>query len=217
MRLALLVLDGPQKGAVLGLKNNLVLKKLDFHDTEMSDEHAVVDLDSALSWSINGLGDSLIRVGSSEAPRFSLLKGLVFHLGQTGFKVIEKPAATFESTDVAMASWLEKQTWTTRISGIFFFLRPIRLVFLKGPQADQFYTISYGPRYLGFNNSDLNIVDPDFASNLLRFYQVGDVAYVENLVGDKVLVNNVAFDHHVISDGDQIKFGVNVIEVSLLK
>ena len=97
-----------------------------------------------------------------------------------------------------------------------FFLRPIRLSFIQGPQYEEVYTLSYGPRELGFNSLDLNIKDPAAPALVAKFFQISDKTYIENLAGDKVLLNGAPFDQHLVASGDKLKVASNVIELSLL-
>lgn len=219
--LAITVLDGPLKGKVLSLKKNLILKGSFFSDEEMGENHFCIVLDQNMSWNINALNESKIRIGLGESERISLILGLIFHLGQTGFKVIEKPKLQLEGWEEGLTDWMTEQSWQEKQTDFFFFLYPVRMTILSGPQSDEFFTMSYGPRIMGFNNFDLNIKDPSQPKNIVRFYQIGESAYVENLLGglhsDKVLVNKNRFDHHAICDGDRLQFGAHLIEFSILR
>ena len=221
MSLALTILDGPLKGKMISLKKNYILSGDFFSDDVMSNQHAVVDIDSNLSWNISCLDENKIRVGLGETNKISLISGLVFHLGQTGFKVTDKPKLNFRGWESGLTDWISEQCWEQKQTDFFFFLYPIRMTFLSGPQSDEFFTISYGPRTMGFNSFDLNIKDPSQPGEILRFSQVGESAYIENLVdglkSDKVLVNKNRFDHHPISDGDRIQFGPHLIELTILR
>jgi hypothetical protein len=220
-QLALSVLDGPLKGKVFSLRKNLTLKGPQFSDEEMGDSHAEVFLDHNMSWNIKSLNSNKIRMGSGESDRISLILGLIFHLGQTGFKVVEKPKLNLEGWEEALTAWFEEQDWQPKQTDFFFFLYPVRMTFLSGPQSDEFFTISYGPREMGFNHFDLNIKDPTQPKKIVRFYQIGESAYVENMAGglgsDKVLVNKNRFDHHAIADGDRLQFGAHLIEFTILR
>ncbi len=221
MSLALSVLDGPLKGKIISLKKDFILSASFFSDEEMGKNHAQIILDQNMSWNINGLDENKIRIGLGESERISLILGLVFHLGQTGFKVVEKPKLQLEGWEEGLTDWMSEQHWESRQTDFFFFLYPVRMTFLSGPQSDEFFTISYGPRIMGFNNFDLNIKDPSQPKNIVRFYQIGESAYVENLIGglqtDKVLVNKNRFDHHAIADGDRLQFGAHLIEFTILR
>lgn len=221
MNLALSVLDGPLKGKIVILKKDFVLGGSYFSDEEMGKDHAVISLDQNMSWNISGLDKNKIRVGLGESDRISLIAGLIFHLGQTGFKVIEKPQLRLEGWEEGLTDWLSEQRWQQKQTDFFFFLYPVRMTFVSGPQSDEFFTISYGPRIMGFNNFDLNIKDPSQPKQIVKFYQIGESAYVENLIvgpeSDKVLVNKNRFDHHAISDGDRLSFGSYVIEFTILR
>ncbi len=220
MPLALQVLDGPHKGQRIALRKDYVFSSRHFDDQEMGEQHAEAFIDKSFSWNINGLGGNKIRVGLSESDKVSLIPGLIFHLGQTGFKVIE-PLSLFDGENIdweePVTAWLQAQAWEEKQTEFFFYLFPIRLNFLQGPQADEFHTLSYGPRVMGHNHLDLNLTDPTLPEELVRFYQIGETAYVENLAGDKVLVNKNNFDHHAIAEGDLLQFGQNIVALSILK
>ncbi len=222
MRLDLEVLDGPNKGKRLLLKNGLTLGKaqksgLTFeNDNEMADLHAVVSFDSKKAWNIDCLSPSKIRLGFEEVERASLILGLIFHLGQTGFKVVEREQRPKGPWLTELKDWLEAYHWQQAPTEIFFFLKPVRLSFIQGPQYEEVYTLSYGPREIGFNSLDLNIKDPNTPPRVLKFFQIGDQVYIESLCGDKVTVNGSSFDQHQVSTGDIIKVSSSVIELSFL-
>lgn len=221
MSLALTVLDGPHKGEILSLRKDFIFSGLYFSDEEMGSPSAKIDLDQNMSWNIIGLNDIKVRIGLAESNRISLLLGLVFHLGQTGFKVIEKPKLKLKGWEEGLTNWVSEQNWQQKQTDFFFFLYPVQMTFLSGPQADEFFTISYGPRTMGFNSFDLNIKEPSQPKEIVRFYQIGETAYVENLTGglqsDKALVNKKRFDHHAITAGDRLQFGAHLIEFSILR
>ena len=220
MPLALQVLDGPHKGQRIALRKDYVFSSDRFNDQEMGKKHAGVSIDQSFSWNINALDDNKIRIGLSESTKISLIPGLIFHLGQTGFKVVEL-LSLFHGENVdweePVVAWLQEQTWEQKTTEFFFYLYPVRLNFLQGPQADEFHTLSYGPRLMGHNQLDLNLTDPSLPDKLVRFYQIGETAYIENLAGDKVLVNKNNFDHHAIAEGDLLQFGHNIVAFSILK
>ncbi|MFN3695878.1 MAG: hypothetical protein ACK4VO_00445 [Pseudobdellovibrio sp.] len=216
MKLALQVLDGPHKGKIIYLRDQWVFSSAFFNDPEMLSRHAVLTIDNGFNWKINGLGGSNIRAGLVEKNSLSLINGLVFHLGLTGFKVIEKPAPAFNSWEDAILEYLNTYDWEPTKSDCFFFLSPLRLTFLQGPQADQFYTISYGPRELGFNHFDLDVKDPSQPENIARFFQIGESVYIENLCGKELVFNKKPFSQEVIQEGDKIQFGSNIVEFSFV-
>lgn len=217
MRLALQVLDGPQKGKIISPRENFTFSSDYFGDPEMSAVHAEIYLDSNFVWKIKALGDSKLRAGSSEGPSLSLISGLIFHMGQTGFKVIEKQKDSDATWEQKLVSFLEAEVWEPRLTEFFFYLYPVRLTFLQGPQTDEFYTLSYGPRSMGFNSLDLNIKDPTQPGQIAKFFQVGETAYIETLCGDKLLMNGKLFTQHPIENGDLLTFGSNSVELSILK
>ena len=220
MRLELEVLDGVNKGKRIALRNSLVVGKavdsLIFDDDAMGELHAIVSYDQKKSWNIECLGENRLRLGFDEVVRARLIVGLVFNLGQTGFKVVERVSREISSWQDSMKDWFENNPGPKTDSEIFFFLKPIRLSFIQGPQYEEVYTLSYGPRELGHNHLDLNIKDPAVPALVARFFQVADQVYVENLGGEKITINGNTFDQHLVSSGDKLKVVSNVIELSLL-
>jgi hypothetical protein len=217
MKLALQVLDGPQKGKIISMRESFTFSSGYFGDPEMATVHAEIYLDSNFVWKIRALDGNKIRAGSSEGVSLSLISGLIFHMGQTGFKVIEKHKTSVGTWEEELVDFLESDTWEPILTEFFFYLYPVRLTFLQGPQTDEFYTLSYGPRFMGFNSLDLNIKDPTQPGQIAKFFQVGETAYIESLCGDKILINGQPFTQHPIENGDQLVFGANSVELSILK
>ncbi len=138
MRLELEVLDGENKGKRIALRSGLKLGKtvdfLSFDDEEMAETHAVLNYDSKKSWNIECLHPSVMRLGFEEVGRATLILGLVFHLGQTGFKVVEKPVKARGPWEEELKDWFENYPARSASTEIFFFLHPVRLTFIQGPQ-----------------------------------------------------------------------------------
>lgn len=221
MRFALEILDGPNKGARLLLRNGITIGKTsaDFlvsGDSEMADLHAAIVFDLKKSWNIECLAPNVMRLGFEEVSRATLILGLIFHLGQTGFKVVEHVPKSHGSWRDSFKEWLLENPGRQTATEVFFFLRPVRLSFAQGPQYEEVYTLSYGPRVLGFNNLDLNIKDPSAPPLVAKFFQIGDQVYVENLCGDVATINGQAFDQHPLISGDILRVSSSVIELSLL-
>jgi hypothetical protein len=215
--LALQVLDGPHKGQLISMRENYIFSSGYFGDTDMSSVHAEIILDQNFVWKIKALDGNKIRAGSSEGSSLSLIHGLIFHMGQTGFKVVERPPFAFEKWEDGLVEFLEGDSWEPILTEFFFYLYPVRLTFLQGPQTDEFYTLSYGPRVMGFNNLDLNIKDPTQPEKIAKFFQVGETSYIESLCGEKILINGQPFNQHAIETGDRLTFGANLFELSIIK
>jgi hypothetical protein len=221
MRLELEILDGINKGKRLLLRNGLRLGKtqdgLFFDDPQMSDFHATVTFDNQKSWNIECLAPLNMRMGFQEVQRATLIPGLIFHLGQTGFKVIERQQARTGGPWIEeMKAWLNFNPGRQIGTEIFLFLRPVRLSFIQGPQYEEIFTLSYGPRELGYNNLDLSLKDPSSPPRVVKFFQVGDQVYIESLCGDKVTVNGATFDQHLVLPGDILRITSSAIELSIL-
>ena len=109
MKLEIEVLDGPQKGKRISLKNGRQIGQNEpfaFSDNQISMFHAVLTYDSGKPWHIECLAPLKLRLGIEEVSRATLLPGLLFHLGQTGFKVVEKEKLTYDSWEEGLKDWL---------------------------------------------------------------------------------------------------------------
>ena len=126
MRYELEILDGTNKGKRLLLRNGLILgnsqEELSFADPDMFASHAVINYSAQKSWNIECLAPSRMRLGYEEVVSASLILGLVFHLGQTGFKVVEldgdfqkkwDQAQRDGKTVAAASAWLTNQKLLT--------------------------------------------------------------------------------------------------------
>lgn len=202
------------------LRNGFILGKepdgLFFNDKEMAAQHAIINYDFKKSWNIECLAPQRMRLGSEELSRATLVLGLIFHLGQTGFKVVERPPRASGLWKKDLADWLLRFPARQTSTEIFFFSNPIRLSFIQGPQYEDFYTLGYGPRELGYNNLDLNITDPSAPGQVVKFFQIGKQPCIENLCGDRATINGSGFDQHFISQGDILRVSSSVIELSIL-
>ncbi len=219
MVMTLQILDGALKSTLLPLKKDFVFSGDFFSDSEMHKNHAKIDVDLSFNWKINGLKGKKIRISSEEIASISLIPGLVFHIGQTGFKVVERTPITSSDWEKTSADFLDKLILKDLPQmALHFFLTPLQILFLQGPQSGSIYTLSYGPRVLGSNNLDLNLVDPSQPHQLLKFSQIDDSVVIENLSQDgAVLVNKNPFKLHTLVDTDRFSFGSNIVEISLLK
>lgn len=217
--MTLQILDGALQSTLIPLKKDYVFQGASFSDPDMHNSHAKIGIDSSFNWKINGLSGNKIRISSEEVESVSLLPGLIFHLGQTGFKVVNRAPATAGSWEKSSADFLDNMAFIDLpLTDLHFFLVPVQILFLQGPQSGNIYTLSYGPRVLGSNNLDLNLVDPSQPHELLRFSQVGDKVIIENLADDAaVMVNKNSFKQHALNDVDRFSFGSNIVEISLLK
>jgi hypothetical protein len=222
MKLEIEVLDGPQKGKRIGLKNGLQIGQnqpigFNFNDKQMAQLHAVLSFDGKSTWFIECVAPLKLRLGTAEVPRAALLPSLIFHIGQTGFKVVEKAKLAYDSWDEGLKDWLSHYPGKEIKTDFFFFETLVRLTFIQGTQFEEHYTLSYGPRVLGYNHLDLNIKDPSAPSYIARFFQEGNRSYIENLCGERLRLNGEPFEQHALKDGDRLTVASNVIEVNLLK
>lgn len=225
MNLSLLVLDGPLKNFEIPLKEGYVFSQNEYHDQEMENDHALSSIDHNLSWKINGLNGSKIRVGLEEKAHITLIPDLIFHIGQTGFKVIPRGPITSNPWEQKIAEIIGSNEWSSEDSKSYFLLNAVQLLFQQGPQAGEILTLSYGPRELGHNNLDLNLKDPSLPRRIVSFKQVGDRIEIESLLtsdqNGKLLlqINGTELTENPVpvQTGDLLKIGTNILEISFLK
>lgn len=225
LRLSLQILNGSQKGQYFPLFQGQVFHGSLFGDDDMLENHAIVNIDSSQMWSVRtevGPGQpadcaAKIRIGSTETERIALIPGVIFHLGQTGFKVVEIPVKKDFDPMAETAKWLDRQTWIQKKPSVFFYLLPLRLSFQKGPQSGEFYTLSYGPRVLGFNQTDLNLLEPGLPKEAIHFTLDQLRPKIKKGSDFPIFVNNDVLFEHFVEDGDMIKIGTSEIEISILK
>lgn len=213
--MTLQVLNSSNPPVFLPLKQGYSFSGIDFQDQEMQTNHASISLDHNLSWKINGLNGNKIRVGSEEIASVSLIPGLIFNIGQTGFKVVQRSLPEHYGWEKRAVEFLQSPQWVEiPPKEFFFFLKSVQVVFTQGPQSGETYTLSYGPRFLGFNNLDINIKDPTQAHQIIKFTQAGDSIVIENINDSPdVQINKQPFKQHHINNNDQISFGSNIIEI----
>lgn len=217
--MTLQILDGQLQSTLIPLQENYTFSGSYFQDIEMKSLHAKVIFDHNLNWKINGLGGYKIRISSDEVDSISLIPGLIFHIGQTGFRVIERVHPETAAWEHVAAAFIDNLNIASDPSNqVFFFLSPVQITFIQGPQSGDIYTLSYGPRTLGSSHLDLNLKDPTQPHELLRFEQVGDTVLIKNLGDEKsVLVNKNTFTEYTLTGTNRFTFGTNIIEISILK
>lgn len=208
--MTLLVLDGKFKSSYIPLKKSYIFDGLKLHDPKMKTPHAQIDLDHNFSWKINALGGHKIRTGNAEVTTISLIPNLIFNIGGTGFKVLDRLLPSSANWETISADFIDSLHITNRLSSdFFFFLNPVQISFIQGPQADDIYTLSYGPRVMGYNQLDINIKDPNMPHEYFKFTQLGDKVLIEDLLTKKV--------YTLEDESLQIAFGSHVIEIKKLK
>ncbi len=206
--MTLFVLDGNLNSTYIPLKKDYIFSQKIFNDPKISDSHAQIQIDHNNDWKINSLGKNKIRLKTEETTSISLFPGLIFSLGNTSFKVVNRLLPSSNSWDSISADFIDKVNIKSFFSpDFFFFLVPLQITFLQGLQSGEILTVSYGPRILGYNQLDLNINDSTLPHELLKFTQNGDQTIITNLT------NGVLF---YLKESIKFTFGTNIIEISPL-
>lgn len=220
MVLSLLVLDGSLKGSFIPLKKGYVFKQFNFDDSSMAEQHAYIDIDYNFAWNIKCLDGNKIRLSSAEKPHISLLPDLIFHIGQTGFKVVQNSVENSRSWSDLTAELLSKNEWVDKPSRALIFLNPLQIEFIQGPQTNETLTLAYGPRMMGYNNIDLRLKDPTLPKNVFSFEQHAEHVLIKNLSKDSsihILLNQKNFEHAIIQNGDILAVGSTIMTLNYFK
>jgi hypothetical protein len=223
LRLIITALNGPLKGQRIPLYRGQLFSGSVYADDTMQENHAEVEIDSSVMWvvrarpyTLNQTDTPRIRLGSVETEKISLIPGVIFHIGQTGFKVSEVFASKQVDLTDETLNRLENLELKTSEPTLTMFDPPIRLTFVKGPQAGDVFTLAYGPRILGSHQSDLNLVEPGLPHRAIEL-GVDDLRpSLKNLTSYKVQINDADLTEHFISPGDVVKIGSSEIEITLL-
>lgn len=223
LRLIITALNGPQKGQRIPLYRGQIFSGSVFADETMQENHAEVEIDNSVMWVVRARPYSLggtelpkLRLGSVEVEKVTLIPGVIFHLGQTGFKVPEVVVNQKTDLQEQTIDWLEKLKPKKTTSTLTIFDPPIRLTFIKGPQSNDVYTVAYGPRILGSHQSDLNLVEPGLPHRCVEIVMDALRPSLKNLTSYKVQINDTELTEHFISPGDILKIGSSEIEITLL-
>lgn len=96
------------------------------------------------------------------------------------------------------------------------FAKPITLEFVEGWQSEQKFTLGYGPRYAGYLNLDIRLLDPQAPEEAFEIFCERDKVYIRDLSHGKVFLNKNVFDLEEIRDGDSLSFGQTKIKFGFL-
>ncbi len=222
--------EGPDAGVRLRVAPNLTLgrSKADIiiRDPKISGTHAqvksdargqllLIDLDSANGLYINGL----------RVKKIAFLQGVIFSIGRTQFRVVQVEGADSSQAAVRVEGWcgalrdslinakLNDQTVSEKISS---FNPTIKLIFIEGIQAESELVLGYGPRKIGSDSLDIEILDKDAPRETFELHPQEGAAEFINKAPGHVYINKNSISKKILQEGDLISFGSTLIKISYL-
>lgn len=240
MNIALRVLSGPlekqkipiDKPLSIGRQGDIVLD-----DPKVSGIHAHIERSSSGKWVIkDNESKNGIRVNEERIKAFSLKPGMVFHIGDSSFEVVDLDQKREQATDQpktkkesaparpkkkhkywyeALADFLlkNKSVFKDRAVPLTTLDPAVVLEFVRGPQMNSRWVLGYGPRKLGANCIDLPIYEPKAPEVCFELRPSADGIVFKTDHPDVVLLNNEKMDIRVLRVGDTISIFDTLIEV----
>lgn len=214
--------DGTEIGRVRG---QILLKK----DSKVSGFHAAIVKDPKGGLLVIDQGSSnLIKINGQKVKRVQLMHGVQFQIGRTVFKVIEKESRPEEPAPepVIEKSWEEileegiaqlKMARPAPKTPVKAFKHAVRLDFIEGLQADEYLTLGFGPRDFGSDNLDIELKESVCPATAFTIAPSAGGAVFSTDFPRLVHVNGQSDIRHELQEGDTIRIGSTLIQVSFLK
>jgi pSer/pThr/pTyr-binding forkhead associated (FHA) protein len=223
------VLEGPQQGSRFKIEQGHKIGRkrgeIAIDDEKISSEHAQFVLDNKGQFVLIDLESSNgILIANRRLKKIAMMPGVVFRLGRTDFRVIAVEVP--EAQDFArLRTWRENLVEKLPIDWIqnklseetgLPFSPTLKLKFIQGIQADESLLLGYGPRRAGANSLDIDLRDPEAPDLAFEIIPGDGLAKIKNLCLDKLRLNNKLIETEVLQDGDLIRIGRTLIEVTYI-
>lgn len=204
--------------------------ELVLNDSKVSSIHAQFELDPkgrlvlVDKGSANGL-----QISGGNVQRVAMLRGVVFQLGRSSFKVLEirpdeEPPSSEELraqnrpikwNDVLIEDLPLIVDPSLKTPTELEVLRPaLRLSFVAGPQLDHEILLGYGPRKFGTDVLDIELYELASPPLAFEIFPHPEGAEFRTDHPKLVLLNCQQHQSAVLKDGDQIQIGSTLIKVS---
>lgn len=241
MGLRLKFLNGPQKGKELHISPGDTLGRADsnaisINDPKMSARHIRFEADGT-AWKIFDAGSKNgFRVNGNKFTVYEVKSNAYLRVGGSEFELLVsaplpaeappqlKPKAT--PPTIEKLSWPEYFSQFIQLSAekvrskpktLIPFSRAVQLKILNGLQAEQTWTLGYGPRDIGPHSHDLVIEDPGAPPICFRLVEDSKNVIFSTERPDVVRVNNSSLKTEVLKDGDLISFASTTIQFSFIE
>jgi pSer/pThr/pTyr-binding forkhead associated (FHA) protein len=193
-------------------------------DPKASGRHAQIELDGKGQLILQDLGSSNgLLINGRRVKRIALLPGVSFEIGRTRCRVIELP-------ETEAAAYLRVVTWrtilkekltdhgganqSTAVREVQIFSPPVVLNFVQGIQTNDVITLGYGPRILGAQSLDLELLDQEAPATAFEVRPGPGAAVIKNLSSGAVSVNNKPVTTKSLNEGDIIAVGSTQIRIT---
>lgn len=243
MDLFLEILSGNLKGIRIPVRAGVLLGRkfsgLSIQDPKISVKHARIDLSADGLFALVDLDseNGILLPNGALTKTLVLSPGVNFTLGETSFGVISNQIRDQEDEAPGMPPemTITRNFWdrlkalarsgARKNSNKKVEVQPIspvlHLKFIRGVQFGTHWTLGYGPRQAGTNDSDLHLIDPevegqkkDGSGIYFRLLPVGSKVVIKSEEQNKVRLNGVLFTEQDLHAGDIIDVGFAAIEVS---
>lgn len=188
-------------------------------DSRVSSPHALIrKVDQ--KWVLSDLQSSNGTFsGGQRITEIEISVGTVFVLGKTTFKVISEVPKELKPWKAALHAKFVELFQSTNVPSAQEtspFPKIVSLCFVQGPLSGKTYELGFGPRTLGRLTSDLPLFDPDLPPLCLRIFAQQKDCLIQNLGGDKILLNGRTFSTEKIYGREILVLGAHKIEVNLV-
>lgn len=243
MALFLEITEGPQKGtrfrASAGIKIGRTTGEILLDDPKVSTLHAQFEVDAKGALSLVDRGSSNgLHISGQSVQRIRMLPGVRFRVGRTHFLVIKDDSVIDEAPPQTDETAVKSQKWKNILKNrvpqlassnqinpeiITAFPKIVELIFIQGAQLNQKITLGYGPRRVGRDGLDVEILEPscpDVAFEIRPEKQTeGDpestgIAFHTKYPQIVILNGENRYGRH-LKNGDQIQIGSTTIEVHI--
>lgn len=221
------IIEGANAGSRIPVSEGKTLGRgdadININDPKISGIHAefivnpkgqlvLADLESS-----NGL-----YIGGRRVKKVTLLPGVTFEVGRTQFKVVlvaEEQVANFE----VFVTWRGKIGAEVRQLPLQdprpsvkpeSFSPALKLQFIQGIQTDEEIILGYGPRQVGADSLDIELLDDEAPREAFTLTPGPGVAQIKIKAFGQVTLNKKAIHAETLKDGDLISVGTTLIRVS---
>lgn len=211
-------------GLSIGRKRGDIL----INDNKVSSLHASVEVEHN--------GDYVLRdqnssngtwVSGKQVDKVLLVSGSTFQIGDFHFQVLEFSDEEIEKMGIELLDWrkgmsqmLKSIDYTKHEGRAVFYLAPfaqaLRLTFTHGPFLDQYITFGFGPRKVGYNQIDEEILDPQLPHEIFEITPLNNSAEIRNICGSQLFLNNKNFESEILKEGDVIRIATHQLKVSFI-
>lgn len=208
-----------QQGFTIGRSNaDIVIK-----DPKISSTHAQFELDGKGLLCLMDLDSSNgLHINGRRVKKVALIPGVIFEVGRTQFKVItiEEELATLFNRKVTWRTILQDDLAAAadkadvNVQVLQNFSPTLRLQFIQGIQTDEELTLGYGPRRVGSDSLDIELLDQDAPKEAFELVPVPGAVELKVIASGRVTLNNRSVNAEILGDGDLITVGNTVIKVT---